>query len=57
MRNGNGRTGTAGTWELARTRFVPNETTRAALDDACAGRLRQYQTVEALFEHINAEDD
>ena len=35
----------------------PNADTRAAIDDVRAGRLQRYPTVEALFEHINAEDD
>jgi hypothetical protein len=33
---------------------VPNEDTRAAIDDVRAGRLLRFPTVEALFEPINA---
>jgi hypothetical protein len=42
---------------VASTVEIPNEETRAAMDDVRAGRLQHFPTVEALFEHIHAEED
>ena len=43
--------------ELPFEPLIPNETTIAAMRDARAGRVTgRFATVEALMEHLNAED-
>jgi len=43
--------------DLGRKPFIPNAVTIAAMEESCRGNVQSFDSVEALMDSLNSEDD
>jgi len=44
-------------FDLERKPFIPNAVTIAAMEESCRGNVQSFDSVEALMDSLNSEDD